>query len=1003
MPRFSICVSTYNDAEYLPGCIDSVLAQSFTDFELIIVVDGSTDNSAAIVQEYAKSDCRIVPVIKDKNEGVHLGRATGVELSQGDYIFLLDSDDELESDALFQLDAALNEQPVDVLHFGIRVVPVGVDENECRDFETYINRDIEFLTGDDIVEAAYSQQAGYRQDWRITQRVYETNYFKRAYDCMTRDRLGRAQDGYECFVALSLAASQATRNDIVALKYYYGRGLNAGSRLSVDSFMKSVNGFWDAIIHIDNFASGREVSRECVDGARVKLLQLLFNDWLKRVSDSNKIEAAKNAAEVIGSLNVALELMRCSRDEAYARWVGGGRYISDAPYNVWYQAARDIAGVEASSSSEFLKLRSVTKGHIEDLRARTIKESYAEQDIRIFVSTHKRVDLFDSVLLQPVQVGCAVRPAEARFAWALHDDEGENISNQNAMYCELTTQYWAWKNVDADYIGFCHYRRYFDFNPKRHQENIYGEIMDERLDAETQREYFLDDAAIRSAVSDFDVVTTEVKDIRSFAGQNATIRSQYDDAAQLYVEDIDRMVDILGRQQPDYLDDALAFLSGHNSCFCNMFIMKRDIFREYCSWLFPILEEFVETTDMSRYSREGVRTPGHLAERLLNIYLFHHERFGTPWKRKQVQCVHFLDPDYHDELHMLQSEKDLRPVIPVVFAADNNYVPMLTTTIYSALKNASSKYRYDVVVMQRDITADNQSAMQAFFSQFPNATLRFANVSRTIENYQLTTNNPHISVETYYRFLVQELLPFYDKVLYLDSDLIVKGDISELFATDLGDNFVGAVRDIDFVGNVNMKKGKRFDYAKHVLGMNDPYDYFQAGVLVLNTRAMRGAHSMGEWLEFASDERYIYNDQDVLNAHCEGHVMFLDFSWNVMIDCGGRIGNIFSFAPATMYDAFLDSRSRERIVHYAGVEKPWKMTECDRAELYWKYARETPFYEKLLASLEREISTPQSIPVHARAISETNKLRGFVDPFMPVGSIRREATKAIARRIRGID
>ena len=1005
MPRFSICVSTYNDAEYLPGCIESVLSQSFEDFELIVVVDGSTDESANMVRDYAKSDCRIIPVIKETNEGLHLGRVSGIEASTGDYIFLLDSDDELEDDALLKLNEALDKQPVDILHFGIHVVPVGISETLCRDFEDYINAPVGFLDGDNLAAVAFSQEEGYRQDWRVTQRIYNASFLKRACARMTMDRLDRAEDAYECFVALSLAKNQATRNDIVALRYYYGRGLNSSSELSVESFLKSVNCFWDVITHIDEFACNMHsalLSRYAAD-ARTKLLQLLFNDWLTRVANHNKIEAANKAAEVLGTLNVAKELMRCSRDKAYEQWANGGSYNAEDAYNAWYRAAIDIAGVEASSAPEFLSLRDVTKGHIEDLRVRTMRESYKEQDIRIFVSTHKRVDLFDSMLLQPVQVGCVNRPADARFPWALHDDEGENISSQNSMYCELTTQYWAWKNVDADYIGFCHYRRYFDFNPKRHPENIYGEIIDERLNHETQQEYFLDDASIRSAISDFDIVTTEVKDIRPFVGKNATVRSHYDDAAQLYVEDIDRMVDILGRQQPDYLDDAHAFLSGHNSCFCNMFVMKKDIFRGYCSWLFPILEEFVETTDMSRYSREGVRTPGHLAERLLNIYLFHHERIGTPWKRKQVKCVHFLDPDYHDKLHMLQSEKELRPVIPVVFAADNNYVPMLTTTIYSALKNASSKYRYDIVVMQRDITADNQSIMRTFFSRFPNVTLRFANVSRIVENYRLTTNNPHISIETYYRFLVQELLPFYDKVLYLDSDLIVKGDISELFATDLGDNFVGAVRDIDFVGNVNMKKGKRFDYAKNVLEMNDPYDYFQAGVLVLNTRAMREAHSIEEWLEFASDDRYIYNDQDVLNARCEGRVAFLDFSWNVMIDCGGRIGNIFSFAPAAMYDAFLDSRSHEKIVHYAGVEKPWKMADCDRAELYWEYAREIPFYEKLLANLGGGFSGPRSIPAHARAISETSKMRKLVDPLLPIGSLRREAAKSIARRMRGLD
>ena len=76
------------------------------------------------------------------------------------------------------------------------------------------------------------------------------------------------------------------------------------------------------------------------------------------------------------------------------------------------------------------------------------------------------------------------------------------------MYCELTTQYWAWKNVDAEYIGFCHYRRYFDFSETPHEENIYGEVMDDYIDVAAQCKYALDDASVRDVIKQFDVITT---------------------------------------------------------------------------------------------------------------------------------------------------------------------------------------------------------------------------------------------------------------------------------------------------------------------------------------------------------------------------------------------------------------------------------------------------------------------------------------------------------------
>ena len=630
---------------------------------------------------------------------------------------------------------------------------------------------------------------------------------------------------------------------------------------------------------------------------------------------------------------------------------------------------------------------------------------FEDEPVRIFVSAHKPVELFDSQVFQPVQVGAS--RTDERFIWALCDDEGGNISDLNPMYCELTTQYWAWKNVDADYIGFCHYRRYFDFSDTSHEENAYGEVIDDYIDIVSQREYMLEDAHIRKVVKNYDVITTPVEDIRSYMGENSTIRSQYDAAPKLFVEDLDRVIGILVARHPEYEQDAKAFLAGHTGRFCNMFIMKKQIFYDYCAWLFPLLEEFVASADMNLYSKEGLRTPGHLAERLLNIYLLHHERIGAGWKMKQLQCVHFTKPDRYYLPMALSCGNDNRPVIPVVFASDNNYVPMVTTTIYSMLRNASDAYRYDIVVLHEGIEWENQERMKAFFGQFENAGLQFCDVSRFVDQYELTTNNPHISNETYYRFLIQELLPYYSKVLYLDSDLIVKGDVAELFSVDLGDNLLAAVRDVDYCGNLNMKDGIRMRYTKEVLGMRQPYDYFQAGVLVLNTKAMRKLHPMEKWLEFASDDRYIYNDQDILNAHCQGRVKYLDYDWNVMTDCFGRIGNVFSFAPCAIFDAFNDSRNHEKIVHYAGAQKPWKMMGCDRFDLYWEYAKDTPFYVQLSSMLHAEAVKPMiaeqvAIDDHECVVSGDSPLRKVVDPIAPFGSRRREVLKSIGRAARGL-
>lgn len=1003
MPLFSIVIPAYKNERYLAGCLESVLSQSCEDLECVVVVDGSPDASSSVVAEYGAKDQRVRLIDKKENEGTHRARMSGVEASRGDYIYLLDADDELPPDALSRLrDALVVEPDADMLHYGINVVGVDINEAERSSFEEYINRPCDDLNGAEILAAACASDMGYLQDWRVTQRVYSRELLQRAFAAMTRDRLGRAQDGYEYFVIASMARRQVTRNDIVALDYFYGRGINGDAGLSPDAFLKSARDFQatiDAIAAFSEQRQGQIVSAR--EGAVTKLLELLMNDWHARLSDEDKLAVLDELAGVIGADALSAELMRFVRDDAYALWCTDGVLGEGSQLETWASAARSLRD-GLGRSERYEAMRDDAERHLASLRLRTERWStYENQPVRIFVSTHKDVNFFQGDVLQPVQVGATLRSGSIRHA--LRDDAGENISDLNPMYCELTTQYWVWKNVDAEYYGFCHYRRYFDFSPVRHSENPWGEIIADRICDETQREYRLDDASIREAVEGYDVITTEFKDLRRFPADYSTPHEHYEKAPQLHIDDLDRCMRLVAEMHPDYAEDVEAYLRGNTSCFCNMFIMRRGIFQDYCAWLFPILERFVAESDMSRYSREGLRTPGHLAERLLNIYYNHHMRIGAGWRTKQLQCVHFERPERSYELQEVHSPRFL-PVVPVVLAADDNYVPMLTTTIYSMLKNASTSFHYDVVVIGRDIPAERRSVMSRFLSRFPNMTLRFVDPNPIVGAYELKTNNAHIGIETYYRFLIQGLLPFYDKVLYLDSDLVVEGDISELFSSDLGDDLLAAVHDIDFLGNLNLDDGARMRYSKEVLRLDDPYGYFQAGVLLLNTRALRELCTVGEWLEAVSNSKFIYDDQDVLNSRCQGRVRYLDYRWNVMNDCRGRVGKLFSIATASVYDAYLASREDPAVVHYAGADKPWNCVRCDEAARFWAYARETPFYEELVSALVGSVSHARSSSARAmlaHVVSPDGPLRKAAEPLFPVGSRRRELAKRIVRAARG--
>lgn len=1028
MLTFTVIVTAYNNDAYLPACLESVGNQTYQAWKCLVVNDASPDNTSAIAHGFSGRDARFEVLDLPVNQGLHLARKRGAELCGGDYALFLDADDELAPDALEKLAEVLQDNPVDSLHFGIEVIPSGVETDEAASFESYINEPSELLDGERLCEAIFTQRGDYRKDWRVTQRVYSVDVVKRAFEVMADERLDRAEDCYEVLVLADCASQELTVNHIRALRYFYGRGVTGTSIISADAFRKFVDQFAECVAAMKAYEgisdSGRDVAGY-VEGAMPKLYDLLMNDWCVRLADGDKEAAARYAAQVLGSEQIALQLMRLVRDESYSDWADGAFIDGSERYISWYHLAEDLineGGIQPGAS--FSAIRIEARDHIADLEKRSVwlpdgmqkanpikASSYDQQSIRIFVTTHKDVDTFYSDILQPVQVG----PTEGRkrLIWAYQDDDGENIASLNPYYCELTTQYWAWKNVKAEYYGFCHYRRYFDFSDEKHTENPYGEVMDDRIGWGTRQIYHVDDESIVRAVQGCDVVTTGVNDFSSFPEAYSDPLDLYRRSPYLHGEDLERIMRILVVRHPDYEQDVDAYMTGRASCFCNMFIMRKELFSRYCDWLFPLLEEFCSDWDTELLSHESLRTPGHLAERLLNVFLVHERRLNPGMVWKELQCVHFEHPEHVRGPRLASLPGEGKPVVPIVFAADDAYVPMLTTTLLSVLENASEAYRYDVVVLERGISQAKKQIVQSFFSRFENAQIRFADVSGMVESYQLQTNNLHISIETYYRFLIQRVLPEYDKVLYLDADLIVVGNVSQLYGIDLGDNLLAAAHDIDFVGNLDIKGENRLAYARNVLNLDDPYGYFQAGVLVLNTAEMRKLHPFETWLELASNSEYLYDDQDILNAECQGRVKYLDTAWNVMVNCDNRIKKVFSFAPANMFDDFMRAYADPKIVHYAGYEKPWKPGPCDMEELYWSYARRTPFYEQLLfmvcadrrsvvegiARAQEEVVT--QLTTHERAISEDSPLRGVADRLFPPESHRRELAKSIVRKLRG--
>lgn len=579
--------------------------------------------------------------------------------------------------------------------------------------------------------------------------------------------------------------------------------------------------------------------------------------------------------------------------------------------------------------------------------------------ISIFISSHKPAEHIEGKYFIPIQVGAAL-PGKKKIDGFIQDNTGDNISDKNLRFCELTSQYWAWKNVDSDYYGFFHYRRYLGFNTSfSKNESVWGTLEEPRFSDGLVKKYNLDDENIKSLIEQYDIVLPEIKDITTMPGHSKNIRQQYASSGYLHEKDLDIMMDVLKEKYPEFYPYAISFMSGHKSYLNNMFIMKKDIYNKYCEWLFDILFECDKRINYTNYSVEAIRTPGHLAERLLNIYIAY-LKDNNDYKIKELPTVVLLDTEPFPEIQPAFKEDN----IAIVLSANNYYVPYVATVLSSILTNSSAKYNYDILLMNKDINPHEQKKLKSIIEDKSNFSLRFINVSRFEESFKSLFLRGHFTIETWFRLLLPEILPDYDKVLYLDSDLVVNADIAELYNTNIDKYLLAACHDADTAGLYNGFEPKKKNYMDNILKIAKPYDYFQAGVILFNLAEFRKQLKTDETLKFAASYEWELLDQDVLNYLAQDKVKFVDMAWNVMYDWNYiRIKKIVSRAPKYLQDEYMTAHANPKIIHYAGPDKPWNNPLADYAEAFWKYAKDSGYYE---AIIYRNTQVPPRVGIKGR-------------------------------------
>ena len=209
-------------------------------------------------------------------------------------------------------------------------------------------------------------------------------------------------------------------------------------------------------------------------------------------------------------------------------------------------------------------------------------------NLEIYVATHKKFQENLPDYYIPILVGSYNKDI---YDYLRDDTSNNQISNKNENYCELTGLYWIWHNVDTEYIGLCHYRRYF-----KGRENK-----------------FISKNEVEKILNEYDIILPT----RWIYLKNV----YYDYENNHNIQDLLLCKQIIERKFPEYIDNFNIVMNRNYIFLYNMFISKKEIMDEYCDWLFTILGELENMVDISDYDQYQKRIYGFLSERLFNVWI----------------------------------------------------------------------------------------------------------------------------------------------------------------------------------------------------------------------------------------------------------------------------------------------------------------------------------------------------------------------------------------------
>ena len=300
----------------------------------------------------------------------------------------------------------------------------------------------------------------------------------------------------------------------------------------------------------------------------------------------------------------------------------------------------------------------------------------------------------------------------------------------------------------------------------------------------------------------------------------------------------------------------------------------------------------------------------------------------------------------------------MRESIPVFFCTDNHYAVPTYMALFSLLANCDSETEVRAhLLVSADFSEKNRALFETLTRKYPMLVLRFIHMGTAYASVEI--QNSRITTPTMYRLMIPRLVRENGldirKCIYLDSDLVVEGNIGELYQIDLGENLAGGVIDYLLADDAQEKR-------KESLGVPSLERYINAGVLLLNIQEMLAQGTEKKLEALGNRNGFEYNDQDVINAVCYGKVKTIPYRFNINSSC------LYDEDDAVYRkygrDQMAEARRKPVVIHYNAWRKPWSYRYMLLGGAWWKYVRlqEADVLENHINPFLREVKKPFDLP-----------------------------------------